>query len=103
MRFWRAKARTPQRRRRSAARSSGRRRHTPLRELALHDLPGLVAGKLVDEEDLARDLVTGEVGPHVRAKLLIGGLRAFVQNDEGPQALSELAVLDADDGDILDR
>src|ERR1700742_2417008 len=96
--------------------SRGRRRRCPaggrsppaarslrvaLRELALEDLPGRVARQLLQEDDLARDLVAGEVRLDVVLELVRGRLAAGVEHDERAQALAELLVLDADHRDLV--
>src|SRR6202012_4563203 len=64
-------------------------------ELALEDLAGRVARQLVEEHDLPRDLVAGQVLTHVVADLVAAELGAGAQHHERPQALTEALVLDA--------
>src|SRR4051794_10925848 len=75
----------------------------PLGELALQDLAGCVARQLVDEHDLARDLVAREVRLHVVLQLVLRRLAPGLDDDEGAQALAELLVVDADDRDLAHR
>ena len=72
-------------------------------ELALEDLAGVVARELVDEHDLARDLVVREVVLDVALDLVLAEVRVLAQHDERLQPLSELVVVDADRGRLLDR
>src|SRR4051812_32368072 len=73
-----------------------------LGQLALEDLAGRVARQLLHEDDVARDLVAREVRLHVILQLRLGGVAPGVEDDERAQALTELLVLDADDGDLAD-
>ena len=70
-------------------------------ELALEHLAGRVARQLVDEHDVARDLVAGEVRLDVLLDLV--GRHLLLGHDDGLQPLAELLVVDAEDRDLLDR
>src|SRR6266550_1378189 len=73
----------------------------PLRQLLLQHLAGRVAGELVDELDLARDLVAREVRLHVLLQLVLARL-AVLGHHEGLEMLPELLVVDADHGHVGD-
>src|SRR4051812_49102135 len=64
-----------------------------LGQLALEHLARRVARELVEEDDLARDLVAREVGLDVVLELVLAGVGAVAQHDERPQALAELVVV----------
>src|SRR4051794_34919967 len=72
-------------------------------ELPLEDLAGRVARQLVDEDDVARDLVAREVRLDVVPELVLRRRPARLDDDERAQPLAELLVLDADDGHLADR
>src|SRR4051794_4581440 len=74
-----------------------------LGELPLEDLAGRVARQLVDEHDVARDLVAREVRLDVVSELVLRRRPARLDDDERAQPLAELLVLDADDGHVADR
>src|SRR6185503_9464083 len=61
-----------------------------LDQLALEDLAGGVAGQLVEELDLARGLVAGEVLLHVALQLILAGVLAVAEHHEGLEPLPEL-------------
>src|ERR1700761_4488276 len=71
-------------------------------QLALENLAGGVAGKLLDEHDLAGHLVAGEMATHVFLELDLGQHGAGVQADHGAQALSAPLVGDAHDRHLAD-
>src|SRR5204862_78248 len=96
-----ARPRLPDRRSGSGPRA--RRASVALGQLALEDLAGGVARQLIEELDLARDLVAREVGLHQVLELVGVDRRPARDHDEGLQALAELLVLDADDRHLVDR
>src|SRR5215218_10446765 len=65
-------------------------------ELALEHLPGGVARQLVHELDVARDLVSREVGLDVPLDLVLAQRRAVALDDDGLQALPVVLVVDAE-------
>src|SRR3954471_12984956 len=69
-------------------------------ELALEDLPRARARQLVDELDVARDLVARQLGAHVGADGVGGqpGAAALAADDDRAQALAELVVGHAEHG-----
>src|SRR4051794_37060953 len=73
-----------------------------LAQLSLEHLAGGVARELVDELDVARDLVAGEVGLDVLLDLVLGEVRAVLLDDDRLQPLAELLVVDAEDGRLPD-
>src|SRR3954452_20280837 len=72
-------------------------------QLSLEHLPGRVAGQLVHELDLARDLVAGEVGLDVPPDLVPAQRGALAPDHDRLQPLAELLVLDAEDRRLGDR
>src|SRR4051794_26181368 len=69
-------------------------------ELALDDLAGRVARQLIEEDEVARHLVPGQVVPDVAPEgvghlLRVVGLSP-VEDDERAEPLAELLVVDAD-------
>src|ERR1700756_4567523 len=85
------------------SRSGAAHRLAPLLQLPLDHLAGGVAGQFVYKDDLPRDLVAGQVLLDVVLDVVLGHLAARAQDDERPQALAELLVVDADRGRLLDR
>src|SRR4051812_7895365 len=73
-----------------------------LRELSLDDLPGVVTWEGVEEVDVARHLVTGELALHPVPDVLGGQRTRLVQHDVGRQPLAERLVVHADDRGLLD-
>src|SRR4051794_603212 len=70
-------------------------------ELTLEDLASRVAWELIEEHDLARNLVAGEVLPDPVLEVVLA--RRFGSDDhECLQALAELLVVDADRGHLDD-
>src|SRR5213080_3411170 len=65
-------------------------------DLPLEDLAGRPLGQLVDEPDLARVLVAGDLLLDVRAQLVLGDVLAVLERDRGADLLAELVVRDAD-------
>src|ERR1700753_2358807 len=65
-------------------------------ELTLEHLAGRVARQLVQEHDLARDLVAGQVLTDVVADLVLAQPGPVAPHPERPQPLAEALVLDAD-------
>src|SRR3954447_17209715 len=88
----------------SAAPTTPARRSSKLRlldslrdlDLPLEDLAGRSLGQLVDEPDLARVLVAGDLLLDVRAQLVLGDVLAVLERDRGADLLAELLVRDAD-------
>src|ERR1700753_2261670 len=78
------------------SRSGAAHRLAPLLQLPLDHLAGGVAGQFVHKDDLPRDLVAGQVLLDVVLDVVLGHLAARAQDDERPQALAELLVVDAD-------
>src|SRR4051794_1658523 len=73
-----------------------------LGQFPLEDLARRRARQLVDEVDLARHLVAGQVGLHVVLELLLADLLALALDDDRLQALAELLVVDAEHGHVGD-
>src|SRR4051794_15860301 len=73
-----------------------------LGQLTLEDLARRRARQLVDEVDVARHLVAGEVGLHVVLELLLADLLALALDHDRLQALAELLVVDAEHGHVGD-
>src|SRR4051794_32615857 len=71
-----------------------------VRQVALHDLARGVAGELVDEDPVLRDLEVREVRLDVLLQRVLVDLA--VLDDEGLQRLAELLVVDADDRRLAD-
>ena len=65
-------------------------------------LPVGLRGSSSRKTHLTRCLVAGEVLPHVVLGVVLGQGRARLEHEEGLQALAELLVVDADDGDLAD-
>src|SRR5829696_1325786 len=66
----------------------------------LHDFAGRVARQLVDEGDLPRALVVGEVVGAERLELVAADGGVGLAHDEGGDVLAEHLVRDADDRDL---
>src|SRR4051812_38947741 len=71
-------------------------------QLLLQDFSGCVARKLVEELDLARHLVAGQVLLHVVLDFVLRQVGAARGDDERLQPLTEVGVLDADDRGVRD-
>src|SRR6476619_3124442 len=69
-------------------------------QLPLEDLAGGVARQLVEEDDLPRDLVAGEVLLHPALEVLLGDLPRG--DHERLEPLAVVGVVDADCGDLDD-
>src|SRR4051812_5368756 len=67
-----------------------------LLQLPLEDLAGRGPGQFVGEDDVARDLVGGEVRPDEVLELALGHLAARAGHDHRAQPLAEVLVLDAE-------
>src|SRR4051794_23282889 len=81
-------------------------RSDPFSELTLENLASRVARELIEEHDLAWNLVAGEVLLHPGLEVVLARTRrarAPADHDERLEALAELVVVDADRGDLDDR
>src|SRR4249919_2337371 len=70
------------------------------RELTLEDLASRVAGKLIQEDDLARNFVPREALPHPVLEVVLARPGLLRRDDEGAQPPPELVVVDADRGHL---
>src|SRR3954451_1000075 len=71
-------------------------------DLPLEDLAGRPLGQLVDEPDLARVLVAGDLLLDVLAQLVLGDVLALLERHRGRDLLAERPMWYAQDGGLAD-